>query len=769
MARDPAWSFQFCLLEAEILQFQGKSQNVVDVLEEQDRKFTPQGDPAIKRLILLSQANARLGHQQESAEEMSDAQHLSYATHSVLEGELLRTEGLLESRVGQQAAAQASLQKSLNFARRQNDKQLEASDLLNLGFIALQLEHIDEALDSFTRSSQLAGAIQADAMQQVDLGNAGWAYYYLGDFDRAIDSFRKAGAQAHNLGATDSEIRWLRSEGLSLSRLGELKQAQSCYQDALLVAQASKNLTQQAQIETALALLYLQLNQLTEAKSHADASFNLSQQIGNNPSALDASLAVALIAARTPNDPQAEHLLSRVLHDGMDVPSVRWQSQDALAMLYATQHRPVQAEQWYRKSILTFETQRSSVQDAEQRLPFLANGDELYRHYADFLIATRRSKEALYLLDGARAKTLKEGLGQSSLANQHSPKISVIRDQGTVLFYSLGTDKSYLWAIAGRTTRMFALPSVTEIKPHIESYQASILKSRDPLQDANADALWLYNALVAPAESLLQNSSNIVVIPDGPLHGFNMETLLKQDKQGLHYWIDDVTLTTASSLQLLAHSQSNSQKTPQAAGTLLLIGDPLPSESEYQPLPHAHAEIDDVEHYFENSQHTTLTQAAAIPAAYATAHPEQYDYLHFVAHGVASTFRPLDSAIVLSPTPSDVGRFKLYARDIVHQPLHARLVTISACYGSGIRNYAGEGLVGLAWAFLRAGAHQVIGALWEVNDSSTPQLMDQMYRELSKGVRPEQALRTAKLSLLHSQGVFRKPLYWAAFQIYSGS
>ena len=92
-----------------------------------------------------------------------------------------------------------------------------------------------------------------------------------------------------------------------------------------------------------------------------------------------------------------------------------------------------------------------------------------------------------------------------------------------------------------------------------------------------------------------------------------------------------------------------------------------------------------------------------------------------------------------------------------------------ACYGSGSRVYGGEGLIGLSWAFLRAGAHYVVGSLWEVSDIATPQLMDQMYSELEAGRSPDAALRDAKLSLLHSQGIFRKPLYWATFQLYGGA
>jgi CHAT domain-containing protein len=63
----------------------------------------------------------------------------------------------------------------------------------------------------------------------------------------------------------------------------------------------------------------------------------------------------------------------------------------------------------------------------------------------------------------------------------------------------------------------------------------------------------------------------------------------------------------------------------------------------------------------------------------------------------------------------------------------------------------------------------VIASLWEVSDASTPQLMDELYKGLSAGQDPASALRAAKLTLLHSDTVFRKPFYWAPFQLYAGS
>jgi CHAT domain-containing protein len=167
-----------------------------------------------------------------------------------------------------------------------------------------------------------------------------------------------------------------------------------------------------------------------------------------------------------------------------------------------------------------------------------------------------------------------------------------------------------------------------------------------------------------------------------------------------------------------------------------------------------------------------LKREQATPGAYLASKPERYAYLHFVTHGTASRAQPLESAVILRKEPAS-DTYKLYARDIVTRHLNAELVTISACNGSGTRAYSGEGLVGLSWAFVRAGAHNVIAALWEVSNApSTTRLMDSFYRGLSRGEDPATALRDAKLSFLHSSDpnwVFKKPYYWAPFQLYIGS
>ena len=173
-----------------------------------------------------------------------------------------------------------------------------------------------------------------------------------------------------------------------------------------------------------------------------------------------------------------------------------------------------------------------------------------------------------------------------------------------------------------------------------------------------------------------------------------------------------------------------------------------------------------IEKYFPASARIVLSRDRATPAGFLTSQPAQFSFIHFVAHGTASRISPLDSAVILT---NEGDSYKLYARDIVKERLRAELVTISACHGEGARTYSGEGLVGLTWAFLRAGAHGVIAALWEVSDNSTPQMMDRLYAEMTEGVAADVALRDAKLSLLHANSIFRKPFYWAPFQLHRGS
>jgi CHAT domain-containing protein len=323
-----------------------------------------------------------------------------------------------------------------------------------------------------------------------------------------------------------------------------------------------------------------------------------------------------------------------------------------------------------------------------------------------------------------------------------------------------------LWAADGKESSFFTLPDRASILALVANHRRAVLAARDLVAEQHPAARDLYDMLVKPAEDLIHHGDRVFIVAGG-INGLNFETLLTSG-QSSHYWIEDVAITHLASVRLLAsaHRQLPVRGSATHPGQLLVIGNPVYSGQQYTALPNAAAEVADVAAHFPNHARTVLTGMNASPEAYIRSDPARFEYIHFVSHATASRLVPLDSAVILSAhgTPDSA---KLYARDILSKPLHAELVTISACQGSGVRVYTGEGLVGLAWAFLRAGSRNVIGALWDVSDASTPELMGHLYDGIAAGNPPDVSLRAAKVEMLHSRGVFRKPVYWGAFQLYS--
>ena len=62
--------------------------------------------------------------------------------------------------------------------------------------------------------------------------------------------------------------------------------------------------------------------------------------------------------------------------------------------------------------------------------------------------------------------------------------------------------------------------------------------------------------------------------------------------------------------------------------------------------------------------------------------------------------------------------------------LDAEMVTLSACESALGSEGSGDGLLGFAQAFLKAGSRSVCLSLWKVDDTATALLMDRFYRNL---------------------------------------
>jgi CHAT domain-containing protein/Flp pilus assembly protein TadD len=783
---NPSWAAKFQLLEAEIMTRRGMYNDVLRLLagyhpdsshpEETIRKLAIEAD-ALARLQQLSDANQRL----TQADGLCKSADYSSCVY------VFRSRGGLAVRLGQLAAARQYYLQSLLFARAHRDRWMEVNALNNLGYAEMQTGRFDEAVDWLRSAQQEAAQLDSDYWIQLVVGNLGWAYYQLGDDDRALELFLEAEKSAAKLGDIRLELKWTNNAGAVYHDQGDLPRAAQSYRQALDLARQINSKEDMANALEDLAQNSVDSSKLDDAGAWLDQVTPL-ESAGGNRLSTNVMLTKGMLAAARGQYQQAESLYRAIQNNPATATTTRLDAGNLLAVSFERQGRAIEAELTYKATLSAFESARSHLKHESSRLPFAANATGIYDDYIHLLVKEGKGEEALAVANQSRARMMAQSQGVSENKTSPQPTIlnprQIARQTGaTLLFYLLGGEQSYLWVITPAKITLIKLPSQIEIVAHVKRYNKALLDMEDPLQTGNEDGQALYQILVAPAAKIIPRNSPVMILSDSWLSPLNFETLLApgpssgtSPKAGhgvdpapnLHYWIEDATLLSAPSLDLLAAAKP-------ARGisrNLLLLGNPVSPSPEYPSLPLFGAEMTRIEKHFAARRAAVFAGEQARPAAYLTGNPAQYSYIHFVSHAVASRTDPLDSAIILSGSAlsgnnSGDASFKLYARDIMRHPIDARLVTISACYGSGTRSYAGEGLVGLSWAFLRAGAHNVIGALWEVSDDSTPQLMDTLYQGLEEGRAPAVALRNAKLTLLHSQSRFSKPFFWAPFQIYT--
>jgi CHAT domain-containing protein len=765
-SRDSSWACRFRVLKAEILAWQGRSEDSLSLLKQEIPSSLASDEIAVRARIARGIANGNLQKFEEAERSLTEAERLAAAMQPRMLGEVALSQGVLAGfQRSDYAKGNTFFRKALRIAREQHQPFLEASALGDLGLVYMRQQQYGEANDWFSASEKMSEALGNRTLISKMTGNLGWCYYKLGDFDRALSLFTEAEALTAQLGLDRDRRIWLSFIGTVYSDRGDYIAASNYQQKSLAIARKLQNKAAMVASLNNLTLTAIAAGEFERAEQYNREALELKG--ATHDSVLYARLNQARILAGRHEYATAEQTFEAIIRESGENVPLRWEAEADLANLYVAGQKPGKAELQFRKTIASVDKARSSLTKEEYRLSFLASAAAFYNGYIDLLVSRGKTREALQVAEHSRARTLAEGLGLdrqggSLLQAAFRPEQAARKLSTVILSYWLKPGRSYLWAVTPDKTAVFPLPAAGEIDAAVQAYRKALAGPRDVLGSANSYGLKLYELLVAPAQKLIPPGGRVTIITDGSLHGLNFETLLVPSPK-VHYWIEDAVISDASSIALLAAPRRD-----QHADTrnLLLVGDPVSPSPEYPALAAAGLEVDGIQEHFPSDRRLVVTREKAVPRAYRESNPERFAYIHFVAHGTSSRMVPLDSGVILSRDGDD---YKLYARDIMQQPLRADLVTVSACYGAGTRAYSGEGLVGLAWAFLRAGAHNVIAASWEVNDSSTAQLMDGLYNELSKGQDPATALRWAKLMMLHSGTIYRRPFYWAAFQVYTGS
>ncbi len=244
------------------------------------------------------------------------------------------------------------------------------------------------------------------------------------------------------------------------------------------------------------------------------------------------------------------------------------------------------------------------------------------------------------------------------------------------------------------------------------------------------------------ADSLAgRGASGVTLVPAGLLGLMPLHAIAWRDPAGSQRClIDDFDVTFAPSARLQLACMQRASRQDSDPIRFVGIANPLPHS---RPLNGAELEIELVEALVPAAQSLVLKGAEATKERVLEVLPPA-THVHFACHGGGGLLDPLLSAAL-----SLSGEEELSALEVAGLEIPARLVVASACETGVVQEYeAVDEALGLATAFVAAGAAGVISTLWEVDDFATALIVSRFYEELFLAKRPPAAaLREAQLWL----------------------
>ena len=266
----------------------------------------------------------------------------------------------------------------------------------------------------------------------------------------------------------------------------------------------------------------------------------------------------------------------------------------------------------------------------------------------------------------------------------------------------------------------------------------------------------LYELIISPIEDLI-HGDELIIVPEGPLWLAPFAAFLNSDSNYLSESYRIRVIPSLTTLRLIAESSEDYHCKTGA----LLVGDPWVQEVtsfKLPELPCAREEVEMIGHIVGTSPltGTKATKDEVLKRLSSVA------LVHIAAHGSMKT-----GEIALAPNSSrtsnepDEQDFLLTMKDVLGVNLRARLVVLSCCH-SGRGDIKSEGVVGIARAFLGAGARSVLVSLWAIDDDATLEFMKVFYQHLAKGSLASEALKHAMKSLRESTQ-FGAVKHWAPF------
>jgi CHAT domain-containing protein/predicted negative regulator of RcsB-dependent stress response len=422
----------------------------------------------------------------------------------------------------------------------------------------------------------------------------------------------------------------------------------------------------------------------------------------------------------------------------------------------AAQARLPEARHDLEQALAGIELERSSLSPLE-RPAFLDAAGRALDLAVRLELASGTPASALQVVEASAARTLRDhlGAGASAVTAPTTPVTPpTLSGDLLVLRFHLLEDRLLRWTLRGGRTTFRQVPiSRGLIAEHTRSLRAALRANRP--EEADGALRWLGELLLGDALSGAV-PGEIVIIPSGVLYAVPFGALI--DPASDRRLLELARLRTVPSLDLVTSASADRRVVaPEGLDSLFVA---TSEASALRPLRFARqAAGAAVANYAGHGEVQLLADLQATPAAVREALPRA---------------RLVELSVHSLSTPSFLGSTLLLAGGSAEQPAtlsaeeiagldlsRLSLAILSSCDSSSSSYRGTEGIGGLQWAFLSAGATAVIATLWEVDDREAAEFTTRFHQQLLGGAGVADALRRASLgSLAAGRWV------WAAFAHY---
>ena len=688
----------------------------------------------------------------------------------------------------------------LEIAKELDDKWGKGRAYSNLGNAFLSQRDFKTSIEYHELSLEIWEDLKNRSGEGIVYGNLGAAYLSLGDVNKAIHFYELHRENAKELGDRSGVMRAYGNLAVAYDSRGDLKTARSMLESSLKISKELCDKHAEGEIYGNLGQVYCSEGHFTMAFKCFELSLNIAEELDNRPSkaTLYGSLGHAYFKLehyrRARDYFELELKIAKELDD-------RLHEASACKNLSAFHDRfgdLDEAISYSRCSVKLLNEVRSLLQQKDQwKISLREKSHEPYNDLWRLLLKRGKVKEALHAAEQGRAQALKDLMEKNYAL--HDKTVTENENIDEILSY-LSPNTIFL-AIEEKGIAFWVCKKGTEVESRskevsisegsstflqhlletaIQEIGAENVKCEDRSLSKKTDVLkvpvenspqvnrqthflprhktalnQLYDFLIGPIQDLFVGNE-LTFVPEGPLCLVPFPAL--QDSNG-KYLCESFRirmLPSLTSLKLIANCRVNFHGNDEA----LLVGDPWVEQVGLRSLPFAREEVQIV---------GRILNAVPLTGRGATKDEvlkrlSSVALVHIAAHGLFET-----GEIALAPNPSQTSRvpkeedYLLTMKDVLRFHLRAKLVVLSCCH-SGRGEITAEGVVGIARAFLGAGARSVLVSIWALEDDATLEFMKCFYRVLVKGVSASESLNQAMNSTRESHKL-NEVKDWAPFQI----